>query len=43
MVRGVVEANVNLATQQATVTFRQGVADLADIKRAVAATGYEVV
>jgi len=42
-VPGVVEANVNLATEKATVTFVPGVAGLADFKQAVAETGYEVL
>jgi len=42
-VPGVVEANVNLATEKATVTFISGVAGLADFKRAVAEAGYEVL
>jgi Cu+-exporting ATPase len=42
-VPGVVEANVNLATEKATVTFVPGVASLADFKQAVAETGYEVL
>jgi len=42
-VPGVVEANVNLATEKATVTFIPGVAGPADFKRAVAEAGYEVL
>ena len=42
-VPGVVKASVNLATEKATVTFVPGVADLADFKRAVAESGYEVL
>ena len=42
-VPGVVEANVNLATEKATVTYIPGVAGLADFKRAVAEAGYEVL
>ena len=42
-VPGVVGANVNLATEKATVTFVPGVAGLADIRQAVAETGYEVL
>ncbi len=42
-VTGVVEANVNLATERATVTFVPGVAGLDDFKRAVAEAGYEVL
>ena len=42
-VEGVLSANVNLATEKATVTYIPGVADMADFKRAVADVGYEVV
>ncbi|HEY76119.1 MAG TPA: copper-translocating P-type ATPase [Thermoflexia bacterium] len=42
-VPGVIEANVNLATEKATVTFVPGVAGLDDFKRAVAEAGYEVL
>jgi len=42
-VPGVVEANVNLATERATVTFVPGVASLADFRQAVAEAGYEVL
>ncbi len=42
-VPGVIEANVNLATEKATVTFVPGVAGLEDFKRAVAEAGYEVL
>ena len=42
-VPGVIEASVNLAARQATVTFVAGEADLADFKRAVAETGYEIL
>ena len=42
-VPGVVEASVDLAARQATVTFVAGEADLADFKRAVAETGYQVL
>ena len=42
-VPGVVEASVDLAARQATVTFVAGAADLADFKRAVAETGYEIL
>ena len=42
-VPGVVEANVNLATEKATVTFVPGVAGMEDFKRAVAEAGYEVL
>jgi len=40
---GVVEANVNLATEKATVTFVPGVVGLAEFKQAVAEAGYEVL
>ncbi len=42
-VPGVIDVNVNLATEKASVTFVPGVASLADFKRAVAKTGYEVL
>jgi Cu+-exporting ATPase len=42
-VPGVVEANVNLATEKATVTLVPGVAGLADLRKAVDRTGYEVL
>ena len=42
-VPGVVEVNVNLATEKATVTFVPGAAGPADFKRAVADAGYEVL
>jgi Cu+-exporting ATPase len=42
-VPGVTEANVNLATEKATVTYVPGVAGLADFKQAVAEAGYEVL
>jgi len=42
-VPGVIEANVNLATEKATVAFVPGVAGLADFERAVAEAGYEVL
>ena len=41
-VPGVLEANVNLATEKATVTYVPGLATLADFKKAVAEAGYEV-
>ncbi|MFQ5409241.1 MAG: heavy metal translocating P-type ATPase, partial [Anaerolineales bacterium] len=41
--RGVLQANVNLATERATVTFVPGVAGLADFKQSVADAGYEVL
>jgi len=42
-VPGVVEANVNLATEKAVVTFALDTTGLADLKRAVAESGYEVL
>ncbi len=42
-VPGVIEANVNLATEKATVTYIPSLASLADFKRAVAEAGYEVL
>ena len=42
-VSGVVQANVNLATERATVTFVPGTADLSDFRQAVAESGYEVL
>ncbi len=42
-VPGVLEANVNLATEKATVTYIPGLATLADFKKAVADAGYEVL
>ena len=42
-VPGVTEANVNLATEKATVTFVPGVAALPDFEAAVAEAGYEVL
>jgi len=42
-VPGVTAASVNLATEQATVTFVPGVAGLAEFKKAVADAGYEVL
>ena len=42
-VPGVVEVNVNLATEKANVSFVPGVATLQDFKQAVAKTGYEVL
>ena len=42
-VPGVVEANVNLATEKATITFVPGVAGMAEFEAAVAQTGYEVI
>ncbi len=40
---GVLDANVNLATEKATVTYIPGLATLADFKKAVADAGYEVL
>jgi Cu+-exporting ATPase len=40
---GVVEANVNLATEKASVTFIPGATGMVDFKRAVAEAGYEVL
>jgi P-type Cu+ transporter len=42
-VSGVLEANVNLATEKATVTYVPGTADLRDFKSAVSEAGYEVI
>ena len=42
-VEGVLSANVNLATEKATVEYVPTLADLADFKRAVADVGYEVL
>ncbi|MGD2144958.1 MAG: copper ion binding protein, partial [Anaerolineae bacterium] len=42
-VSGVVEANVNLATEKATVTYITGATGLADFRKAVAEAGYEVI
>ncbi|MBN1580313.1 MAG: copper-translocating P-type ATPase [Anaerolineae bacterium] len=41
-VPGVVQVNVNLATEKATVVFVPGTAGLADFKQAVSEAGYEV-
>jgi Cu+-exporting ATPase len=41
-VPGVVEANVNLATEKATVSFVQGAVTMADLKTAVSEAGYAV-
>ena len=41
-VPGVLEANVNLATEKATVSFVQGVTSLADFRTAVSDAGYAV-
>jgi Cu+-exporting ATPase len=40
---GVVEVNVNLATEKARVTFVSGTTGLGDFKRAVAEAGYQVL
>jgi len=40
---GVLEANVNLATERASVTIAPGVADLASLTAAVEAAGYGVI
>ncbi|MFP4346066.1 MAG: heavy metal translocating P-type ATPase [Anaerolineales bacterium] len=42
-VPGVVEANVNLATEQATVTYVGGTTGLREFREAVDAAGYEVL
>ncbi len=42
-VEGVLQVNVNLATERATVEFVPGVATMEDFRRAVADAGYEVV
>jgi len=42
-VPGVAQANVNLATEKATVTYVSGAASLEDFRRAVAEAGYEVL
>ncbi len=42
-VPGVLNAMVNLATERATVTYIPGVASLADFKKAVADSGYQVL
>ncbi len=42
-VPGVLEANVNLATEKATVTYVPGAAELRDFKSAVSEAGYEVI
>jgi len=42
-VEGVLTANVNLATEKATVEYLPGVAGLPDFQRAVADAGYEVL
>ncbi len=42
-VDGVISANVNLATERATVEYLPSVASLADFKGAVAEAGYEVL
>jgi Cu+-exporting ATPase len=40
---GVVEANVNLATEQATVEFDAGVTNLSTLEKVIEGTGYKVV
>ena len=42
-VPGVLDASVNLATEQASVTYVPGAADLADLRQAVEGAGYEVL
>ncbi len=42
-VPGVIEANVNLATEKATVVYIQDLTGLAEFKRAVETTGYQVL
>ncbi|HUF39378.1 MAG TPA: heavy metal-associated domain-containing protein [Anaerolineales bacterium] len=42
-VPGVVSAAVNLATERANVSYISGMATMADFKKAVAATGYQVL
>jgi Cu+-exporting ATPase len=42
-VAGVTRANVNLATERATVTYIPGLTELADFKEAVDSTGYQVL
>ena len=42
-VEGVLSANVNLATERATVEYVSGVADVEALKRAVSEAGYEVI
>jgi Cu+-exporting ATPase len=42
-VPGVIEANVNLATEKATVVYIQDLTSLAEFKRAVETTGYQVL
>ncbi len=42
-VHGVVEVNVNLATEKANIAFIPGEATIQDFKNAVAKTGYEVL
>jgi Cu+-exporting ATPase len=42
-VAGVTRANVNLATERATVTYIPGLTGLADFKEAVDSTGYQVL
>ncbi len=40
---GVLEANVNLATERATVEYIPGLVGMEDFRRAVADAGYEVL
>jgi Cu+-exporting ATPase len=42
-VPGVVEAGVNLATERAQVAFPEGRVEVADLRRAVEAAGYEIL
>ncbi len=42
-VPGVVDVNVNLATEKASVSYVPGVVSLADLKSAVSKTGYQVL
>lgn len=42
-VPGVLSASVNLATERASINYIPGVADLVDFKKAVEATGYQVL
>ena len=42
-VPGVLKANVNLATEQASVTYVPGTVELGDLRRAVVGAGYEVL
>ncbi|MFQ5888408.1 MAG: copper ion binding protein [Candidatus Hydrothermarchaeales archaeon] len=40
---GILEANVNLATEQATIEFDAGVTNLRELEKVVEGTGYSVV